>query len=201
MKIWPRRAVFTYNVFSGVTIFFCPMVKAVIAVFLVALALVGLPSTVAFAPTHARSRIISSLYMSSSALIVQNKGGGHGELGYQLAKNLSTNPKIGSVTILQDSAAKMSKEPFVSYSSDLPNVKVIMADLANESMTVEDMSSLLDGTVYDYVWDNCSKGDVGAGKAVIDCAKTWTSKLLVYVSSAGIYKPDGVVSYFMNVKT
>jgi nucleoside-diphosphate-sugar epimerase len=170
------------------------MMNVAFATFLVALALVGLPSSLAFAPTHARSRVISSLYMSSSALIVQNKGGGHGELGYQLAKNLSTNPKIGSITILQDSACKMSKEPFVSYSSDLPNVKIIMADLANESMIAEDMSSLLDGTAYDYVWDNCSKGDVGAAKAVIDCAKAWKSKLLVYVSSAGIYKPNGVVS-------
>lgn len=179
------------------------MMTAAGALFLVAVALVGLPSTLAFASprttTRARRTITSSyLYMSSSALIVQNKGGGHGELGYQLAKNLSTNPKISSITILQDSAAKMSKEPFASYSSDLPNVKVIMADLNNESMTAEDMSSLLDGTAYDYVWDNSSKGDVGAGKAVIDCAaKIWNSKLLVYVSSAGIYKPDGVVSYFI----
>ena len=35
----------------------------------------------------------------SSALIVQNKGGGHGELGFQLAKNLSSNnSKISSST-------------------------------------------------------------------------------------------------------
>jgi hypothetical protein len=175
------------------------------ALFLVAVALMGLPSTLAFASprttTRARRTTTSSyLYMSSSALIVQNKGGGHGELGYQLAKNLSTNPKIGSITILQDSAAKLSKEPFASYSSDLPNVKVIMADLNNESMTAEDMSSLLEGTAYDYVWDNSSKGDVGVGKAVIDCAaKIWNSKLLVYVSSAGIYKPAGVVSYFIAI--
>lgn len=187
--------IFMYSVLTKAT-----MMTAAGA-FLVAVALVGLPSTLAFASprtTRARTTTSSYLYMSSSALIVQNKGGGHGELGYQLAKNLSTNPKISSITILQDSAASMSKEPFASYSSDLPNVKIIMADLNNDSMTAEDMSSLLDGTAYDYIWDNSSKGDVGAGKAVIDCAaKIWKSKLLAYVSSAGIYKSNGVVSYLL----
>jgi len=127
----------------------------------------------------------------SSALIVQNKGGGHGELGFQLAKNLSSNPKISSITILQDSACNDSKQPFASYASDIPNVNVVKADLADESMTAADMQSLLKQP-YDYVWDNASKGAVGAGKAVIDSAKEWNSKLLTYVSSAGIYKPNDV---------
>ncbi|KAL3782092.1 hypothetical protein ACHAWO_005762 [Cyclotella atomus] len=127
----------------------------------------------------------------SSALIVQNKGGGHGELGFQLAKNLSSNPKITSITILQDSACNDAKHPFASYASDIPNVKIVKADLADESMTAAMVQSLL-GESYDYVWDNASKGAVGAGKAVVDCAKEWNSKLLTYVSSAGIYKPDNV---------
>jgi len=42
------------------------------------------------------------------------------------------------------------------------------------------------------VWDNASKGAVGAGKAVVDCAQVWDSKLLTYVSSAGIYQPNDV---------
>ena len=128
----------------------------------------------------------------NSALIVQNKGGGHGELGFQLAKNLSTNEKITSITILQDSACNDAKEPFASYSSDIPNVKIVKADLSDESMTADTMQTLLGGSSYDYVWDNASKGAVGGGKAVVDCAKQWNSKLLTYVSSAGIYKPDGV---------
>ena len=127
----------------------------------------------------------------NSALIVQNKGGGHGELGFQLAKNLSSNPKITSITILQDSACNDAKEPFASYSSDIPNVKIVKADLADESMTAATVQSLL-GDSYDYIWDNASKGASGAGKAVLDCAKEWNSKLLTYVSSAGIYKPDDV---------
>ena len=142
----------------------------------------------------ARSKSSSTSLCMSSALIVQNKGGGHGELGFQLAKNLSSNSKITSITILQDAACKESKEPFVSYASDFPQVKIVKADLADESMTADDMQSLLGGQSYDYVWDNASKEPTGAGKAVVDCAKAWNSKLLTYVSSAGIYKPDGVVS-------
>lgn len=114
-----------------------------------------------------------------------------GELGFQLAKNLSTNSKITSITILQDSACKDSSEPFASYATDIPDVKIVKADLADESMTADDMQSLLGGS-YEYVWDNASKGAVGAGKAVVDCAKSWNSKLLTYVSSAGIYQPDDV---------
>ena len=139
---------------------------------------------------HVGSASAFSLSMSS-ALIVQNKGGGHGELGFQLAKNLQSNPKITSITILQDSACNDAKEPFVSYASDISDVNVIKADLADESMTAEDMQSLLKQP-YDYVWDNASKGAVGAGKAVIDCVKEWDSKLLTYVSSAGIYQPNDV---------
>ena len=127
----------------------------------------------------------------SSALIVQNKGGGHGELGYQLAKNLQSNPKITSITILQDKACNDSKEPFASYATDIPDVEIIKADLADETMTAADMQALLKQQSFDYVWDNASKG-VGAGKAVIDSAKEWDSKLLTYVSSAGCYQPNDI---------
>ncbi len=134
----------------------------------------------------------------SSALIVQNKGGGHGELGYQLARALSSDARISSITILQDSGRNPAKEPFASYASDLPGVRVVEADLGDESTTAEDLASKLSGggedVAYDYVWDNASKGDTGAGRAVVDCAKAWKSRMLVYVSSAGIYKPDGVAS-------
>lgn len=145
----------------------------------------SLPVAKTNANNAARSR--TNLFMSA-ALIVQNKGGGHGELGFQLAKNLSSNPKITSITILQDDACKDSKEPFASYATDIPDVRVVKASLGDESMTAADIQALL-GQSYDYVWDNASKGAEGAGKAVVDCAKEWNSKLLVYVSSAGIYKP------------
>ena len=150
--------------------------------------MVSFQKVIVVLPLLAGGATAFSLSMSS-ALIVQNKGGGHGELGFQLAKNLQSNPKITSITILQDAACDDTKEPFASYASDIPNVNIVKADLADESMTAADMQSLLKQP-YDYVWDNASKGAAGAGKAVIDCAKDWNSKLLTYVSSAGIYLPD-----------
>ena len=128
--------------------------------------------------------------LCASALIVQNKGGGHGELGYQLAKVLERNEKVDSITILQDEACKEDSEPFKSYSTDLPSVKIVNAPLGDATMTAESVQSLLgDGASFDYVWDNASKDAEGAGKAVCDCAKSWNVKLLIYVSSAGMYKP------------
>eukprot|EP00568_Trieres_chinensis_P006629 CAMPEP_0183291060 /NCGR_PEP_ID=MMETSP0160_2-20130417/618_1 /TAXON_ID=2839 ORGANISM="Odontella Sinensis, Strain Grunow 1884" /NCGR_SAMPLE_ID=MMETSP0160_2 /ASSEMBLY_ACC=CAM_ASM_000250 /LENGTH=378 /DNA_ID=CAMNT_0025451813 /DNA_START=57 /DNA_END=1193 /DNA_ORIENTATION=- len=146
----------------------------------------------AFAPSKASSFALrrgSSLSMSA-ALIVQNKGGGHGELGYQLAKNLQSNPKITSVTILQDDACKDAQEPFASYATDLPDVKVVKVPLGDESTDASAIQSALgDDATFEYVWDNASKGPVGAGKAVCDLAKGWNVKLLTYVSSAGMYQP------------
>jgi nucleoside-diphosphate-sugar epimerase len=122
--------------------------------------------------------------------------------GYQLAKNLSANDKITSITILQDDACDDKKEPFKSYATDLPDVKVVKASLGDESMTAADLQSLLgEGSKFDYVWDNASKGPVGAGKAVADCAKDWGVKLFTYVSSAGMYKPDDSTVFPMSETT
>ena len=46
---------------------------------------------------------------------VQNKGGGHGEIGFHLAKNLAD--KDLTVTIVQDSAAKKKLYPSASTAS------------------------------------------------------------------------------------
>ena len=144
---------------------------------------------------HHASTTSTSLSMSS-ALIVQNKGGGHGELGFQLAKTLLGHEKITSITILQDDACKDTAEPFKSYATDLPSVTVIKAPLGDDdAMTAESLKSILATTSnsFDYIWDNASKGaDAGLGKAVIDCAKEWNTKLLTYVSSAGVYQPNGI---------
>jgi nucleoside-diphosphate-sugar epimerase len=150
-----------------------------------------LTPALAFAP---RQSARPSLALNAAALIVQNKGGGHGELGYQLAKVLESNDKIDSITILQDDACKDTSEPFKSYATDLPNVKVIKAPLSDESMTAETLQSLLGAdSKFDYVWDNASKKPEGAGKAICDAAKKWNVRLFCYVSSAGMYlpSPDG----------
>lgn len=145
-------------------------------------------------------RVRSSLSMSS-ALIVQNKGGGHGELGYQIAKKLQSNPKISSITILQDDACNDEKEPFKSYSTDLPDVKVIKAAISSDesmSLTSESLQSILEGKSYEYIWDNASKKPEGCGKAICDLAKEWNTKLFTYVSSAGMYNPNADTKYPMD---
>lgn len=138
------------------------------------------------------SRVSHTSLSMSSALIVQNKGGGHGELGYQLAKNLQANFKdtITSITILQDDACNDEKEPFKSYGDLGDDVKIIKAPLGDDSMTAESIQSILgEGESFEYIWDNASKKPEGVGKAICDCAKTWDPKLYTYVSSAGMYQP------------
>ena len=116
-----------------------------------------------------------------------------------MAKKLATHDKITSITILQDDACKDTKEPFKSYSTDLPSeVKVIKASLGDESVDATTMQSWLgDDAKFDYVYDNNSKGPVGAGKALCDCAKTWDCKLYTYVSSAGMYQPTDSTTFPM----
>lgn len=58
-------------------------------------------------------QLTSTLFVhpAGKALIAQNKGGGHGELGYHLALKLIE--KDLSVTLLQDGAGKnKDKQPF-----------------------------------------------------------------------------------------
>lgn len=118
-----------------------------------------------------------------------------------MAKNLSTNPKITSITILQDDACSDEKEPFKSYASDLPDVKVVKAPLGSEDMTAADLKSVLGDATFEYVWDNASKAPKGAGKAVCDCAKEWGVKLFTYVSSAGMYQPTAETEFPMSEST
>ena len=118
-------------------------------------------------------------------------------LGFQLAKTLSSNPAITSITILQDDACNDKKEPFCSYATEIPNVQIVKAPLGDSAMTAAQMQSVLGNTAFDFVWDNASKGAEGAGKAVVDLSKQWGTKLLTYVSSAGAYKPDASTQFPM----
>jgi NAD dependent epimerase/dehydratase family len=121
-----------------------------------------------------------------------------------LAKTLTGHPKITSITILQDEACKESSEPFKSYATDLPDVSIVKAPLGNDDvMTADAIKQLLgNDKSFDYIWDNASKQpQQGVGKAICDCAKEWNSKLYVYVSSAGIYKPDSTTIFPMSEDT
>jgi len=160
-----------------------------------------LGSATAFVPKNLGGSVRTdgvSLSMAK-ALIVQNKGGGHGELGFQLAKKLASNEKIDKITILQDDSCKKDSEPFQSYSSDIPDVNVIYAKLGDESCDVAD---LLGGETFEYIWDNFSKGPEGPSKALCDIAKDWGCvKLYTYVSSAGMYQPNDETEFPMSEAT
>jgi len=118
--------------------------------------------------------------MAATALIVQNKGGGHGEIGYHLALNLK-NRGI-AVTMINDSAAKQATPPFDSYGDlQAAGVNVIWADLSNGGLP----GAMAQVQPCDYIFDNqniCPK-DVQA------TVKAWNPKVYAYVSSGGMYVP------------
>lgn len=135
--------------------------------------------------------------LDASALIIQNKGGGHGELGYQLAKVLQENykDKITNITILQDEECNMQKEPFKSYGKDLEGIEVNYLPIGTgaEWINKDFMQNMLGGKkfTFEYVFDNASKKPVAEYKALVDCAAEWENlKMYCYVSSAGMYKPS-----------
>lgn len=71
-----------------------------------------------------------------SICILQNKGGGHGEIGFALARRLcptsSASAGATKVTIVQDSSYKKSAQPFSAYPSlSSPHVTVVEAALSD----------------------------------------------------------------------
>jgi len=119
-----------------------------------------------------------AVYMDA-ALILQNKGGGHGEIGFHMAKQLKD--KGLDVVLMQDSAAKMDKNPFNSY-GDL-GVEVVTADLSNK----DEVQSKIAGKSFTHVFDNFAK-DVGTCTLGEIAKNTWGVKSYVYVSSGGMYE-------------
>ena len=116
------------------------------------------------------------------ALIIQNKGGGHGELGYQLALELRDQKGL-EVTMLHDGGPepKTGKEPFASY--DEAGLKVLWKDLSAESVS----EALGDEGPFEYVFDNWSK-EADSAKPAVELSKAWDVSNYVFVSSAGMYK-------------
>lgn len=123
---------------------------------------------------------VTSLVSNPNVLIVQNKGGGHGEIGFHLAKKL-INSKA-KVTILQDEF-KAGSQPFCEYNS-LNGVDVTVTKLSN----LESVQSFLSGKKFDVLIDNNTK-DVEAAKILSDATKSWGSdSQYIYISSGGMYK-------------
>ena len=94
---------------------------------------------------------------------VQNKGGGHGEIGFHLAKNLAD--KDLTVTIVQDSAAKKEALPFSKYGELPSSVNVEWVDTSDAS-AVEAAC----GDKATHVFDNNSKKP-GDAAPIISAAK------------------------------
>jgi len=118
-----------------------------------------------------------------AALILQNKGGGHGEIGYHLAKQLKG--KGLDVVMLQAKDAKMDKLPFKDYAElKSMGVEIENLDLSDPAALTE----ALKGKEFTHVFDNFAK-DVKTVQTVAALAKDqWKVKSYCYVSSAGMYE-------------
>ncbi|CAM9163795.1 unnamed protein product [Ectocarpus fasciculatus] len=130
-----------------------------------------------------------TIMSSGKALIAQNKGGGHGELGYHLALKLIE--KDISVTLLQDGAGKnKGNQPFASYGDlESKGATIVWGDFS------EGVGKLIPkGESFDYVFDNYAK-DVDTCKDLADCSKAWGVKNFAYVSSGGMYKDSDEVPF------
>mmetsp|Transcript_3471 Transcript_3471/g.6919 ORF Transcript_3471/g.6919 Transcript_3471/m.6919 type:complete len:383 (-) Transcript_3471:229-1377(-) len=121
---------------------------------------------------------------ASRVLIIQNKGGGHGEIGYHLANKLASDGH--SVTIMGDPATKLQSLPFSRY-GDLKSkgVTTVFADPC-------DPYSFANLGQFDVVYDNYAKGKDTCAVAA-DLAKQWGVSHYGYVSSAGMYKPGNLM--------
>lgn len=120
----------------------------------------------------------------ASTLIIQNKGGGHGEIGYHLALQL-TKERDMKVTILHEGPEKKNKPPHIAY-DDLTQagVEVIWFD---DLTAPEAVASVADRS-FDAIVDNWSKTPENI-QPFADLAKKWGVKNYAYVSSAGMYTP------------
>jgi hypothetical protein len=132
--------------------------------------------------------ILSNLLLSLSinlqnkkVLILQNKGGGHGTIGYYLSKNLAEK---GAVTTMLQDKCKYTQEPFSEYGGlKEMGVNIIDGAISEETSQLSTLPSKVD-----YIIDNWSKGANNAS-FVGKLASTLKAEQLVFVSSAGMYAP------------
>lgn len=122
--------------------------------------------------------------MANSALIIQNKGGGHGEIGYHLALELAKKKGM-KVKILHEGPNKAANPPHSAY-GDLAaaGVEVNWFDSLESPEAVAAASS----QSFDAVVDNWSKSPEQI-KPYADLAKQWGVESYSYISSAGMYTP------------
>jgi len=128
--------------------------------------------------------------LTGRCVIVQNKGGGHGSIGYSLSKQLKQkNPSL-EVILLQDKCDR-KKVPFSSYPElESMGVQIIESKLSEQAAGTA--PTALAGMKIDFVVDNWSKKEENAGLAMA-LAKEGGAKQLLFVSSGGMYKGGGVM--------
>lgn len=137
------------------------------------------------APTRAPSAATIRMADGESCLIIQNKGGGHGEIGYHLALQL-TKEKGMPVTILHEGPNK-GKPPHNSYGAlEAAGVKVLWCDSLDDADTC---LGKLEGASFSAVVDNWSKSPEQV-TPYAQAAKDWGVATYAFVSSAGMYTPE-----------
>eukprot|EP00931_Biecheleriopsis_adriatica_P038782 TRINITY_DN2216_c0_g2_i4.p1 TRINITY_DN2216_c0_g2~~TRINITY_DN2216_c0_g2_i4.p1 ORF type:complete len:801 (+),score=204.81 TRINITY_DN2216_c0_g2_i4:69-2471(+) len=133
------------------------------------------------------------------ALIMQNKGGGHGEIGYHLA--LALQKKGLKVTILQDSAAKKNKVPYSLYDSDLPEAGITWMDPEDtQAYSAAAMAALQNGPPVTHIFDNYSKKPEQIEPLLAVAKASPDFKLYSFISSAGMYTAKGELTESLAVK-
>jgi hypothetical protein len=141
----------------------------------------------AFSVGSSSSRSSSrSLVMAKKLLLIQNKGGGHGEIGYQLCKALMADKDV-DITMVQDDAAKMDELPFSLYGElEAQGVKIVSSSLADRSLDAGGIGP----QSFDYVVDNWSKSedDFNFVKGLL--TEPAVLQQYLFVSSAGMYAPS-----------
>jgi len=120
-----------------------------------------------------------------AALIIQNKGGGHGEIGYHLALQLNEHKDM-DVTILHEGPNK-GNPPHNAYGDlDAAGVKVIWCDSLDDS---SECIAKLGDAKFSAVVDNWSKSPEQI-KPYAELAQSMDVSHYCYISSAGMYKPE-----------
>lgn len=130
------------------------------------------------------------LEKNAKVAIIQNNGGGHGSIGFQLCKHLIEQKIISKPSMLhiaQDNC-NYNNPPFSSY-RELSDVGVHIWKHDLKQKHKEAVMQLID-VGPEYLIDNWSK-TASDMSVTLEVAKACTVKQLIHVSSAGIYRTGG----------
>ena len=125
---------------------------------------------------------------SSNLVIIQNKGGGHGSIGYNLCKDLVVSKPSLNLHLVQDSC-DYNMLPFKLYDR-LLNLGVDVTDCSMSDLdAINSLWEKLTSLHVEVIVDNWSK-DVNDVKKCLQLAKSAGVKQYIFISSAGMYQPS-----------